>query len=355
VISLLIASAVAFSFSILVTPIAIRALRRRNIGQFIQEDVEGHMHKRGTPTMGGIVIIAAALLGYTASHVRLFTVGGGLRFDPTLNAFTDAGILAVFAFVGMGVIGFFDDFVKYARKENQGLSKRWKFVGQLLIAGIFAWGAQATVVGTELSFIRPLGIDLGPVLYFVLVLLMLIGTANAVNLTDGLDGLVAGSSTLVFGSFVLIAFWEFRNMDFYGVPGALDLGAFAAALAGAVLGFLWWNTAPAQIFMGDTGSQAIGGAMAALALLTSTQLLLIVLGGLYVVETTSVILQVGSFRLFGKRIFRMAPIHHHFELLGWPETTVIVRFWILAGIAVAAGVGLFYADFVVATEGGLAP
>lgn len=354
-ISLLIASAVAFSFSILATPVAIRVLRRRNIGQFIQGEVEGHLHKRGTPTMGGVVIIVAALLGFFFSHVRLFEVSGGVELNPSLRPFGDFGLLALLAFVGMGVIGFFDDFVKFARRQNQGLSKRWKFLGQLAVAALFAWGAVAAGVSTELSFTRPLGIELGPFLYFGLVLLMLTATANAVNLTDGLDGLVAGSSALVFGAYVLIAFWQFRNIAFYEVLGALELAAFAAALAGAVLGFLWWNTAPAKIFMGDTGSQAIGGAMAALALLTNTQLLLLVLGGLYVLETTSVILQVASFRLLGRRVLRMAPIHHHFELLKWPETTVIVRFWILAGIAVAVGVGLFYADFVVATEGGLAP
>ncbi|NHZ70241.1 MAG: phospho-N-acetylmuramoyl-pentapeptide-transferase, partial [Proteobacteria bacterium] len=177
-------------------------------------------------------------------------------------------------------------------------------------------------------------------------LFMLTATANAVNLTDGLDGLVAGSAALVFGAFVLIAFWQSRNPTFYQVDGALDLAVFAAAVLGAALAFLWWNAAPAKIIMGDTGSHALGGAMAALALLTNTQLLLVVLGGLYVAETVSVILQVISFRSFGKRIFRMAPIHHHFELKGWPETTVIIRFWILSGIMVAIGIGLFYADWV---------
>jgi phospho-N-acetylmuramoyl-pentapeptide-transferase len=183
---------------------------------------------------------------------------------------------------------------------------------------------------------------------------MLTAAANAVNLTDGLDGLVAGSASLVVGAYVLIAFWQFRNISVYfiDINGALDLARFAAAVAGAALGFLWWNAAPAKIFMGDTGSQAFGGALAALALLTNTQLLLVLLGGLYVVETLSVIGQVFTFRVFGRRILRMAPIHHHFELKGWPETTVIIRFWILTGIAVALGVGVFYADFLTATGGG---
>ena len=343
-ISLLLSSAFAFALVILVTPLAIRYLRSRNIGQFIQSEVAGHMHKQGVPTMGGVVIIVGAVFGYLVAHYKLFTFGEGFSFSS--QPMDDKALLAVLALVGMGLIGFADDYTKYARKRNEGLSKRWKFLGQLVVAGGFAWGAARAGVSTELSFIRPLGIDLGPVLFFLLVLFMLTATANGVNLTDGLDGLVAGSSALVFGAYVLIAFWQSRNPDFYMVDGALDLAVYGAAMIGAVLAFLWWNAAPAKIIMGDTGSQAIGGAMAALAILTNTQLLLIILGGLYVIETVSVILQVISFRGFGRRIFRMAPIHHHFELKGWPETTVIIRFWILQGIMVAIGVGMFYADWV---------
>jgi phospho-N-acetylmuramoyl-pentapeptide-transferase len=352
VILLLIASAIGFLVTILVTPVAIKTLRRRDIGQFIQEEVKGHSHKRGTPTMGGVVLWVAVAAGYVLAHVRLFTFGEG--FEITFEPFAAQGVLALLAFLGMGIIGFLDDFAKYARKQNLGLSKRWKFLGQLAVAAGFAWGANQAGVATELVLTREVTIDLGPWLYTALVLLMLAGFANAVNLTDGLDGLVAGSGALIFGAYVLIAFWQFRNAAVYGVDGALDLGVFAAAIVGSVLGFLWWNAAPAEIFMGDSGSQALGGALASLALLTNTHLLIIVLGGLYVMITMSVILQVFSFRVFGKRIFRIAPVHHHFEMKGWPETTVIVRFWIIAGIFVAMGVGLFYADFLVATEGGLA-
>lgn len=346
-ISLLLSSAIAFGVVIFVTPVAIRVLRANDIGQFIQEEVEGHSHKRGTPTMGGVVIWAGVLLGYFLSHFRLFVDGTPLSVRP----FAWQGWLAAGAFLGMGLIGFLDDYVKYARKQNLGLSKRWKFLGQLVIAGGFAWGAVAAGADTELSLTRGIGIDLGPWLYAGLVLFLLTAAANAVNLTDGLDGLVAGSGSLVFGAYVLIAFWQFRNADLYAVDGALDLSVFAAAIVGAALGFLWWNSAPAKIFMGDAGSQALGGGLAALALLTNTHLLLVVLGGLYVVETLSVIIQVFSFRILGKRVFRMAPIHHHFELVGWAETTVIVRFWILAGISVAFGVGIFYADWAIATDG----
>ena len=352
-ISILIAVAVSFIIAIFGTPIAIRTLRQHNIGQFIQQEVEGHYHKRGTPTMGGVVIILAVVVGYLVAHLRVWEWGTG----PNLRivGFNGQGWLALMAFVGMGLIGFFDDFVKYARKQNMGLSKRWKFLGQLLVAVIFAWGAVALDTSTELSFTRGIGIDLGPWLYGLLVLFLLTAAANAVNLTDGLDGLVAGSAGLVFGAFVLIAFWQSRNPSFYEVEGAIELAILAGAIVGAALGFLWWNAAPAQIFMGDTGSQAIGGALAAMSLLTNTHLLLIFLGGLYVLTTVSVILQVFTFKMWGKRIFRMAPIHHHFELKGWPETTIIIRFWILAGLGMAVGVGLFYADFLRATNGGVLP
>ncbi len=352
-ISLLVAAATSLTITILGTPVAIRILRAHNIGQFIQEELEGHAHKRGTPTMGGVVILIGVVAGYFVAHFRFFSFGEG--FGLFSQPFASAGWLALLAFLGMGAIGFFDDFVKYARKQNKGLSKRWKFLGQLAVAGLFAWGAVAAGVSTELwlTAARSTGIDLGPWLYGVLVLVMLTAAANAVNLTDGLDGLVAGSGSFVFGAYVLVAFWQFRNPSTYQLNGALDLGMFGAAAVGAVLGFLWWNAAPAKIIMGDTGSQALGGGLAALALLTNTHLLLILLGGLYVMVTVSVILQVFSFRVFGKRIFRMAPIHHHFELKGWPETTVIIRFWILAGVMVAVGVGIFYADFLSVTEGGL--
>jgi phospho-N-acetylmuramoyl-pentapeptide-transferase len=228
------------------------------------------------------------------------------------------------------------------------------------VAVLFALAlVRFTDISTELSFIRDTGLDLGPV-FFVWVFIMLAGTANGVNLTDGLDGLASGSSAMVFAAYVIVAFWQFRHACSLlpadgcygvGVASSLDLAILSAAVLGAVAGFLWWNAAPARIFMGDTGSLAIGGMVAALAIATHTQLLLLVLGGLFVLETASVILQVVSFRLFKRRLFRMAPIHHHFEVLAWHEFTVIVRFWIVAGLAVIFGLGLFYADFL--TRGGV--
>ncbi|MCH7899803.1 MAG: phospho-N-acetylmuramoyl-pentapeptide-transferase [Acidobacteria bacterium] len=342
-IALLIAGAVGLLVSIFGTPYAIRFLRRREIGQFIQEDIKGHAHKQGTPTMGGVVFVLAAIVGWLLSHVRIWSPGTG--FSLEMRPFSAGGLLVVFALVGMALVGFADDWAKYKRKRSLGLSKAVKFGMQLAIAALFAWGASVAGVVTEISFVRPLGIDLGP--FFVIwVLLMLTGTANGVNLADGMDGLAAGSSALVVASYTVIAFWQFRNPDFYSGVDPLELAIISASMFGAILGFLWWNAPPAKVFMGDVGSQGIGGLLAAVALLTNTHLLLAVLGGIYVAEVLSVILQVASFKLTGRRIFRMSPLHFHFDLLGWPETTVVIRFWILTGIGVALGLGFFYGDFL---------
>jgi phospho-N-acetylmuramoyl-pentapeptide-transferase len=342
VISLLIAGAVGLLASIFGTPYAIRYFRKREIGQFIQEDIKGHAHKQGTPTMGGLVFVVAAIFGYVLSHIR-FISSEGLGFE--MIEFSPGGLLAVFALGGMALVGFFDDWVKFSHQRSLGLSKTVKFGGQLAIAALFAWGATEAGVVTEISFVRPLGIDLGA-FFVVWVLIMLTGTANGVNLADGMDGLAGGSGALVVASYTVIAFWQFRNPDVYQAVDPLELAVISAAMFGALLGFLWWNAPPAGIFMGDVGSQGIGGLLAALALLTNTQLLLIILGAIYVAETLSVILQVASFKMTGNRIFRMSPLHFHFDLGGWPETTVVIRFWILTGIGVALGLGFFYGDFL---------
>lgn len=344
-ISLLIGASTALIVSIFGTRYAIHYFRKRSIGQFIQDEIAGmHAHKQGTPTMGGIVFVVAAIVGYVVSHFRVWSPSG---FDFEIREFSPGGLLAIFALSGMAVVGLLDDWKKYSNKRSLGLSKTAKFGGQLAIAALFAWGATAAGVVTQISFVRPLGIDLG-VFFFIWVLIMLTGAANGVNLADGMDGLAGGSSTLVFASYTLIAFWQFRNSGsgFYDALDPLELAVVSAAMFGAVLGFLWWNAPPAKIIMGDVGSQGIGGLLAALALLTNTNLLLIILGAIYVAETLSVILQVASFKLTGKRIFRMSPLHFHFGLGGWPETTVVIRFWILTGIGVALGLGLFYADFL---------
>jgi phospho-N-acetylmuramoyl-pentapeptide-transferase len=220
-----------------------------------------------------------------------------------------------------------------------------KFGGQMGIAALFAWGASEAGIVTEISFVRPLGIDLG-VFFVVWVLLMLTGAANGVNLTDGMDGLAGGASALVIGAYTIISFWQFRNETIYDAVSPLELAMVSAAMFGALLGFLWWNAPPAKIFMGDVGSQGIGGLLAALALLTNTHLLLALLGAIFVAETVSVIVQVASFKSTGRRVFRMTPIHFHFDLEGWPETTIVIRFWILTGMGVALGLGFFYGDFL---------
>lgn len=343
-ISLLIGAAVSLAVSIFGTRYAIKFFRRRSIGQFIQEEIAGmHAHKQGTPTMGGIVFVFAAIIGYVLSHFRLFLPPTGVVVE--WRDFSAGGLLAIFALSGMAIVGLLDDWVKYSNKRSLGLSKAAKFGGQLAIAALFAWGATAAGVVTQVSFVRPLGIDLG-VFFVAWVLIMLTGAANGVNLADGMDGLAGGSSVLVFASYTLIAFWQFRNPDVYQSVDPLELAVVSAAMFGAILGFLWWNAPPAKIIMGDVGSQGIGGLLAALALLTNTHLLLVVLGAIYVAETLSVILQVASFKSTGRRIFRMSPLHFHYSLGGWPETTVVIRFWILTGIGVALGLGLFYADFL---------
>jgi phospho-N-acetylmuramoyl-pentapeptide-transferase len=336
VIGLLLAAGTALAVSLLGTRFLIDWLRDRSIGQPIHDDVpSGHTTKAGTPTMGGIVIVVGAFTGYLVAHLREGVI------------FTRSGIFTILAITGAGLVGLADDWIKVSRERNLGLSKGAKMAGLLLVAVGFATvAAYHAPVHFTLSFTRfDNGIDIGRLPWIALTVLMILSVTNAVNLTDGLDGLAAGSSAFAFSAFVVIGFWALTHPG-YELLHALDLAVVAAAMLGGCTGFLWWNAAPARIFMGDTGSLAIGSGLACLAALTATPLLLPVIGGLFVFETVSVILQVGSFRLTGKRIFRIAPIHHHFELAGWPETTVIVRFWILAALCTAVALGIFYADFV---------
>jgi phospho-N-acetylmuramoyl-pentapeptide-transferase len=339
--SLLIAAGVAFTVAVLGTPFLIRLLQSRGIGQLIRDDgpfTHPHAAKAGTPTMGGVGLIGAAVLGYLVAHVRTDQL-----------KFARSGVTLLFLVVALASVGFADDLLGVRRRRNLGLRKRGKVAGQLLAASGFALLALNWVkVSTHLSFVRQLDLNLGSTAWFVIAVIVVVGAANGVNLTDGMDGLAAGSATLVFAAFTIIGFWQFRHAGVYHLQSAsaIDLAVVAAAMMGACGGFLYWNAAPARIFMGDTGSLAIGGAIAGLALIMKTLLLLPILGGLYVIETLSVIAQVVSFRGFGRRVLRMAPIHHHFEVIGWPEFTVIVRFWLFAGVCVALALGLFYADFI---------
>ncbi|MCY3631943.1 MAG: phospho-N-acetylmuramoyl-pentapeptide-transferase [bacterium] len=336
-IRLLFAVAIAGVVSVIGTRFLINFLRKHSIGQPIRLDgPQGHISKAGTPTMGGVAIVIGALAGYGIS-------------DLYNGIFTRTGLIVMLAILGAGVVGFIDDWLKVTSERNLGLGKGTKILGLLIVAvGYAAMMVHLTDVRTELSFTRydSLNIDLGPWGWGLWAVFLILATSNAVNLTDGLDSLAAGSSVFAFAAFVVIGFWAFRNEGIYGIPHALDLAILAAAMLGATAGFMWWNAAPARIFMGDTGSLSLGTGIAGLALATNTHLLLPIIGGLFVMETLSVIIQVFSFRVFGTRVFRMAPIHHHFELGGWPETTVIIRLWIMTGFATAVALGLFYADFV---------
>ena len=348
---------VATGFGLLVglfgTPLLIRLLRRQGYAQAIRDSTDGfpapaHEGKRGTPSMGGLVIVVGSVTGYVAAHV--YTLRG-----PTASAVCVIGLMA-----GLSAVGFADDYIKIFKQRSTGLRARTKLIGQAAVSLGFALlavhhpdnhGVQPA--SYAISFVRdtPWVLPLG--LFLVWVYVMVASASNGVNLTDGLDGLATGTSVMVLGAYVVIGVWQFRNAcsvplvpHCYNTRDPLDLAVFAAAMVGACFGFLWWNASPAQIFMGDTGSLALGGAMAGLAITTRTELLLILLGGLFVLITLSVVLQVASYRITGRRIFLMAPLQHHFELRGWGEVTIVIRFWIIAGLCVGLGLGIFYAEWV---------
>lgn len=335
---LLIAAAVSMMVSLFGTKLLLKWLTEHKIGQPIRSDgPEGHHTKAGTPTMGGVAIVSGAVLGYVISDFF-----GGI--------YTIRGIFVLMCIVGGGAVGLLDDWIKVVAARNRGLNKRAKIIGLLVVAVGFAFlMTEFTSVSTTVAFTRfdyP-GWEVGRVGWMVWAVLLIVATTNSVNLTDGLDGLAAGAGLICFAAFTLISFWQFRHLQDYNNPAALDLAVISAAMVGGIVGFLWWNAAPAQIFMGDAGSLAIGSGLAALALSTGTHLLLPIIGGLFVVETVSVILQIIVFHRFGgRRLFRMAPVHHHFELAGWPETTVIVRLWIMSGLCTAVGLGIFYRDAI---------
>ena len=348
---ILIAGAFALIFSLFGTKVLIGALARKGYGQIIREDGPSSHHiKHGTPTMGGIIFILAAILGYLFAHL------------VTGNAVTASALLVIGLVVALGFIGFLDDWLKVSRQNSRGLPGRYKLLGQAIFAGVFGYlGLQfadqdsLTPISEYLSGVRETAIYLGPALVIIFIIVMVMSASNGVNLTDGLDGLATGASIMTFLAFVLIGVWEFgqscalnATAGCYAVRDPLDLAVLAAAFAGGCTGFLWWNTPPAKIFMGDTGSLALGGAIAGLAATLRVELLLIPLGGLFVIITMSVLIQTAYFKMSGgKRVFKMAPLHHHFELIGWAQITVVIRFWIIAGLCVAIGLGLFYAQWVV--------
>ena len=360
--AILLGGGVSLLISLLGTRVAIKKFTQWGYGQEIRDDgPTSHHTKRGTPTMGGVVIILAAVVGYFAAKLITQTV-------PTASA-----MLLLFLFVGMGLVGFLDDFIKIYKQRSLGLRSKAKMIGQTVVGLVFGALALSPMLEDDrgqapashsISFIRDFDSFVLPtVVVLLLIWLVVTATSNAVNLADGLDGLATGSCILVFGAYTIVNIWQNNQWcgqadiaygKCYEVRDPLDLAVIAAAITGACFGFLWWNAAPAQIFMGDTGSLALGAALAGLAILTRTELLLIVLGGVFVMETVSVMLQVTWFKATrritgtGKRLFRIAPIHHHFEMV-WEEITVVIRFWIITGLCVAGGLGIFYAEWVAGT------
>jgi len=358
--AILLGGGIALLISLLGTRVAINVLTQRGYGQEIRDDgPTSHHTKRGTPTMGGVVIILASVLGYFAAKLI------------TQDAPTASALLLLFLFVGCGLVGFLDDYIKIAKQRSLGLRSKAKMIGLTVIAVTFGILALTpaledfrgqTPASLHISFIRDFDSwSLPAVVVVVLIWLIVTGTSNGVNLADGLDGLASGASVMVFGAYMLVSIWQNNQWcgqsditygKCYEVRDPLDLAVIAAAVTGACFGFLWWNASPAQIFMGDTGSLALGGALAGFAILSRTELLLVILGGLFVLETVSVMMQVTWFKATkrltgtGRRIFRIAPIHHHFEMLGWEQVTVVIRFWILTGLFVAGGLGIFYAEWV---------
>ena len=359
-IALIIGILVSLVVTIVGTPLLIRLVHKLHYGQYIRQDgPQSHQVKRGTPTLGGVVINLAIVCGWLASAIYRHIVSG--------EAFSLSAMLVLFAMLSMGVLGFIDDFAKVRKKQNEGLSVAGKFIGQFIFATLYA--VLALIIPTRsgfpsaqagMSFIEEpffsfefAGKIVATILFVIWVNFLMTAWTNAVNLTDGLDGLATGSSMIAFAGYGVIAFWESYHLKgaghegfAYAVSDPLDLTIIALCAAVACFGFLWYNSNPATIFMGDTGSLALGGLFAAMSIATHTEFLAIIVGGLYVIEALSDVIQVGYFKLTHKRVFKMAPIHHHFELLGWTEGKVVVRFWMVELIFVLVGLVVFYGDWV---------
>jgi phospho-N-acetylmuramoyl-pentapeptide-transferase len=361
----LVAAATSLVFALLGTPWFIRFLVARQYGQFIRDDgPTSHHTKRGTPTMGGAVIVGSTVAAYLLAHVYLLlSSSGSSQVWPSAS-----GLLVLFLMTGLALLGFLDDFIKISRQRSLGLRTWQKLLGQGVVGITFAVLAlqfpnerHRTPASVAVSFVRDtpftflaLGTTVGVILFILWANVIVAGMSNGANLTDGLDGLATGASSMIFGAYVLIGIWT-SNQNCQTNPGpkcyevrdSIDLAIVAAAAMGACFGFLWWNASPAKIFMGDTGSLGLGGAIAGLAIMTRTELLSVVLAGLFVIESLSVMIQVGFYKSTRKRVFRMAPLHHHFEMLGWEQITVVIRFWIVSGLFVAVALGIFYAEWVV--------
>lgn len=348
----LFAAMIALVVSITLTPLLIRWFTRSDVGQEIRaEGPASHQAKRGTPTMGGIAILAGMWAGYLGAHL----IGA---HPPGISA---SGLLVLGLATALGAVGFVDDLLKVRRRRNLGLTAGGKFAGQIVAALIFGVLALRfpsstglTPASVHVSYVRDIDtVAFGLVSFLLVVSFLVVAWSNAVNITDGLDGLAAGSMGLALSAYVVVTSWQYINscstrpeLGCYDVRDPLDLAVVCAAGVASCVGFLWWNAAPARIFMGDTGSLALGGMLAGLSVTTRTELLTVVIGALFVAEIASVLLQIVVFRTTRSRLFKMAPIHHHFELSKWAETTVIIRFWILGGIAAAIGLMLFYGEYL---------
>lgn len=358
-IGVIVSFSVALALSLGLTPLFIKFLIKREYGQFIRQDgPTAHFTKRGTPTMGGVVFIFAILLGWLIG----FASNGTL---PDYSSLLVAGL-----FLGLGIIGFLDDYIKISRHRSLGLNPLAKIIGQILIGSAFAVlallnpdGRGITPASLQISFVRPTTVTLGftgiavvgIILFLIWSNFLVSAWSNAVNLTDGLDGLATGASIAAFSGYAFISFWQYSQScaravenfaGCYETRDPMGLAIFSAAAVGGLIGFLWWNASPAQIFMGDTGALALGGAFAGLSILSNTVFLAVIIGGLFVVITMSDVIQIAVFKKTGKRVFRMAPLHHHFELKGWKEVTIVIRFWIVAGLFSVVGIGIFYAEWV---------
>jgi phospho-N-acetylmuramoyl-pentapeptide-transferase len=327
----LIAGIVAGVISIVAGPRFIAFLRRKELGQQIREEgPAGHVVKQGTPTAGGILILLAAAIAFFA-----------------LSKYKLTGLTVIFVTLSCGAIGFLDDFIKFTHKRSLGLSGRWKLLLLAAVAAGTGYLAHRAGLSHLTSVLIPgtgYRLPLGP-FWYVFIFLVIAGAANGVNLSDGLDGLAAGTAIISLFTFTTMAVLayirssqkpELRSLD------RLDLAIAGAALIGGAIGFLWYNAFPAEVFMGDTGAMALGGAMAGFAIMMKAEVLLLFIGGVYLIEALSVIIQVFTFKFLGRRVFLMTPIHHHFEMKAWSETKIMVRFWIIAGILCAVGFGLFY-------------
>ncbi|MGH3657844.1 MAG: phospho-N-acetylmuramoyl-pentapeptide-transferase [Micromonosporaceae bacterium] len=357
--SVIVAAFVAFALTLFGTPLAIKYFRRLKVGQPIRELGPDHQGKRGTPTMGGVVFILATVIAYAAGHLVLILSlpeTETRRYGPTVT-----GVVLLGLFVCAGLVGFIDDFLKVRKRNSLGLNERGKLIGQVIVGVLFGIvavtfpnGSGVTVGSDYISFVRDVDwMHIGKVGAVILFAFVVISASNGVNLTDGLDGLATGSSMMVLAAYTVIGFWQYRHVcgdsptDYcYQVRDPLEIALVAGAAVGALFGFLWWNASPAKIFMGDSGALGLGGLIGGLAMATKTILLLPILGTLFVIITMSVIIQRVSYKSTGRRVFRMAPLQHHFELVGWSEVNIVIRFWIVCGIGVAIGLGFFYADFL---------